>query len=261
MGELKGSRETCDPNRIAREINTKGFSVVPDYIAPHQLKRAQNFVIDTLTESSGASIIVRGRRASSDTFICDLPQDPCFLNFCRDIYEAGTGAKAPDKGCYQVLRCLPGTSGDNVMNFHFDSYVLAALIPIIVPVEGMRGDLLLLPNVRKIRKTYALSLLDKTVLATPFVQGWLRRMYDTGDPRLVRIPLIPGSLYFFWGYMSPHTNEEWNSDSIRSTVLFHFVDPHAESRLNRLLPTSRLKHLVPTMCPRTNLPRPRRTET
>src|SRR5689334_13007476 len=148
MGTLQRPQPNCDPSIVASEINKSGFFVLPGYVGPDELAQAQSLVIATLNEKSGASVIVRGSGTLTETFISELPRDLGFLKFCRDIYEAGLGTKAPDAGCYQVLRCLAGTSSENAMRFHFDSYVLAALIPIIVPPDNPRGDLLLLPNVR-----------------------------------------------------------------------------------------------------------------
>jgi hypothetical protein len=46
----------------------------------------------------------------------------------------------------------------------------------------------------------------------------------------VAIRLQPGTLYFFWGYRSIHTNEPCDADKLRATALFHYGDPHRDSR-------------------------------
>jgi hypothetical protein len=235
----------CDPEVIARQINTRGFSMVADYIAPDNLARTQAAINAILKQNAGTSIILRGPCALAGTLMDELPRDPAFARLCRHVYEAGTGNPAPDSACYQVLRCLTGDAcRSDAMLFHFDSYVLAALVPIIMPTGGRRGDLLLAPNVRKVRKSYAVNLLDKAFLATRFEQRRLTRMYSCGDPRLVRVQLVPGNLYFFWGYMSAHTNERCDADKVRSTALFHYVNPHAASGLSHIISTNRLKDIL-----------------
>jgi hypothetical protein len=243
---LAYSKPNPDPQRIASQIHSAGFAVLENYIDAAALKRAQDFVFSTVKKNSGNGVIYRGpKEEMAGIFIYDLPKKADFVKLCRDVYEAGTGCEAPQSDCYQVLRCLSGPLGrKNSMRFHFDSYMLAALVPIIIPSEGPSGDLLILPNVRGVRKFYAASLIDKFVLASPLKQNQLKNMYASNDYHLIRIKLVPGHLYFFWGYMSAHTNEECAIDKIRSTALFHYFDPHAASRLNNIMPTAKLKRLI-----------------
>ena len=42
----------------------------------------------------------------------------------------------------------------------------------------------------------------------------------------MRIKMVPGNLYLFWGYRSVHTNEPCDPASIRATALFHYANPH-----------------------------------
>ena len=39
-------------------------------------------------------------------------------------------------------------------------------------------------------------------------------------------------------------NEECDMGKIRSTALFHYVDPHAASGLKNMIPTSKLKRII-----------------
>jgi hypothetical protein len=70
-------------------------------------------------------------------------------------------------------------------------------------------------------------------LDNPVTQMVLRRAYRLGLLKLKQIPMVPGNLYFFWGYRSVHANEACNPDKTRATALFHFGDPHASSRLRK----------------------------
>jgi hypothetical protein len=119
--------------------------------------------------------------------------------------------------------------------FHFDSYVVTALLPIEVPAGRSTGELILLRNVRPIRKTYLANLADKVMLDNPLTQRVLRNIAARRADRSVRLPMVPGDLYFFWGYRSVHTNMPCDPDKVRATALFHFGDPHSDSRLKRLL--------------------------
>ncbi|MDY0885154.1 hypothetical protein ACFPL7_12285 [Dongia soli] len=245
MAESALREASYDPAKIAGEMDVAGFAVIENYIGPYELKQAQRFVDAVLRENGDRCLIFRGPAELAGTFMYDLPKRPDFEKLCCDIYEAGTGHQVPAAECYQVLRCLCGVAGQkNSMHFHFDTYVLAALVPITIPTEGKSGDLLLLPNVRKVRHFYMRSLIDKAILASAVRQRGLKRLYETHDERLVRVKMVPGNLYFFWGYKSAHTNEECDVDALRCTALFHYVDPHAGSVLRSIMPTSRLKNII-----------------
>ena len=245
MANLAMTEPACDPAKIAAEIDAAGFAVVENYVSPSDLAQARRFVDAALGKNDSKCLIFRGPSELAGTFMYDLPKRPDFVKLCCDIYEAGTGRQAPNADCYQVLRCLSGLKGQqNSMHFHFDTYALAALVPIAIPAEGKTGDLLLLPNVRDIRTFYTRSLIDKAILASPIRQGFLKRLYETHDARLVRVKMVPGNLYFFWGYKSAHTNEACNISALRCTALFHYVDPHAASVVRSIMPTSRLKNII-----------------
>ena len=90
----------------------------------------------------------------------------------------------------------------------------------------MTGDFLMLPNTRSIRRSYVSNVVDKAVLDNPLSQVLLRTLTKTGLLRPVRIRMVPGNAYFFWGYRSVHTNEPCDPERIRATALFHFANPH-----------------------------------
>jgi hypothetical protein len=151
-----------------------------------------------------------------------------------DLYEYGTGKAAFKQDFYQVLRCLTGNSGQkNSLIFHYDSYVVTALVPIQIPSEG--GDLLMYPNTRKIRSTYMMNALDKVLLDNPITQRFLRTCINTKKLSPKRIKMLPGHLYFFWGYRSMHTNEPCHPDKVRATALFHYANPHSRPAAENLV--------------------------
>ena len=74
---------------------------------------------------------------------------------------------------------------------------------------------------------------EKIILDNPVTQFFLRKAYRWNLLKLKQIPMVPGNLYFFWGYRSVHGNEACHPDKIRATALFHFGSPHANSRLRK----------------------------
>ena len=128
---------------------------------------------------------------------------------------------------YEVLRCLSGKSGQkHSLVFHFDSYIVTALVPIEIPLGGRAGDLLIYPNVRQVRSNYLFNAVDKVLLHNPITQMILRSCINSRRLGPVRIKMVPGNLYLFWGYRSVHTNEPCEPGTIRATALFHYANPH-----------------------------------
>jgi hypothetical protein len=225
-----------DPALIAMQIDRDGFAVIDDYVAPEELKQAQEFVRQSVLGNGGNYLAITGSERLGGTFLQRWPKDPAFLALCRGIYQSSLGKPAPEPDFYQILRCLSGElAAANSLNFHYDSYLLTALIPILMPERGQSGDLLIIPNTRKLRAHYAANFLDKILLDNPLSQAALRHLYRRGHGRIRHLKLKPGGLYLFNGYRSIHTNEACDPDAIRSTAILHYLDPHADSRLKRLL--------------------------
>lgn len=221
---------------FAREITANGYAVIENYIPPHALKELQSFVEIAVRSTGGEYIVFSGRENLADTILSSLPDDPSFQCLCRSIYRHGTSKCPPEQKFYQILRCLSGRSGQkHSMIWHYDSYILTALLPVIMPREGKAGDLILMPNVRPIRKYYIHNLLDKVLIDNKLSQMMFAALYKRKYCKLVYIRLKPGNLYLFWGYRSIHANESCDPHAIRSTALFHYGNPHAEAFLRKLL--------------------------
>ena len=214
-------------DRLVAELDTTGFGIIPDYVPEEHLKKMQCFVNSAIERSGHEYVHFNGADAVTGSGLEDLARSPRFQKLVHDVYERGTGKPAPEEGFYQVLRCLSGSTGrKNSMIFHYDSYVVTALVPIAIPSSGQAGDLLMYPNTRKIRKTYLQNAVDKVLVDNPISQRLLRASVDSKKLAPIRIKMLPGNLYFFWGYRSVHTNEPCDPDKVRATALFHFANPH-----------------------------------
>jgi hypothetical protein len=216
-------------DKLAAELDETGFGVIPNYIQDKDLSRMQAFVASAMERSGNEYVHFNGPDAVNGSGLDELAECPRFKDLIYALYERSTGQKAPKQEFYQVLRCLSGNTGQkNSMIFHYDSYVVTALIPIRIPQDGMAGDLLMYPNIRKVRKTYLRNAIDKVILDNPLSQRLLRTAVKSERFSPKRIKMQPGNLYFFWGYRSIHTNEPCDADKVRATALFHFANPHAK---------------------------------
>jgi hypothetical protein len=233
------SEETLDA--LIADIDRAGFGMIPHYIPADQLELMRRFVADAIAAAGQQYVGFVGRDAVAGSAFSDLSDTPAFRSLMHRVYERGTGRAAPDAGLYQVLRCLAGETGKaHSLIFHYDSYVVTALIPVEIPRQGQTGDLVMLPFRRGIRPTYVANLIDKVLLDNKATQSILRLLCKIGILPLIRIKMIPGNIYFFWGYRTIHANEACDPSNVRATALYHFANPHAQSSCHttrrRLIP-------------------------
>ncbi len=241
-----------DLDRLSADMNRDGYGVLRDVLPLDFLPRMRGFVADQLARRNGEYFCDFGQgggqgaghgaepgAAEAPASALDaLGGSTALRDLLAGLYERGTGRPAPAGEVLQVLRVLAGEGGQKHSHrFHYDAYVVTALVPIVMPPpeEEQRGDLVLFPNLRGIRSSVLTNVVEKAIvqngaagrlLASPAVQRRLRARV---------VPMEPGSMYFFWGYRSLHANRPCRPDRVRSTALFHFADPHAMSPLIRFI--------------------------
>jgi hypothetical protein len=235
---LSGTIRSLSPAEIseaATSISRTGFVKLDGFFAPDDISAARRQAISAVSANAGEYLSLTGTDKLTGFILHDLQHSPEFHLLCGRLYQEIIGRRAPPLAFHQVLRCLAGASGRKHANyFHFDSYVLTALAPIAIPDAARGGALIMLPNIRKVRRYYLVNFLEKLLLDRMPVQRLLRALMG----RIImptRILLDPGAIYFFLGYCSLHTNEAFIGSDLRSTVLFHCIDPHAESRFKALV--------------------------
>lgn len=220
--------------RIVRDMDGQGYAKVAGFFPPATIAEARNWVMRELDKHGGEYFSYIGRDAVRGSPMAELGGAPALRRALAGIYERGVGRRAPRSGIFQVLRVLSGVSGlKEAHQFHYDAYVVTALVPIAIPNQAgeRRGDLILYPKLRPIRSNVLVNVLEKMLLQNP-VGRWMARAPVTR--RLLKAKVLrmaPGDIYFFWGYQSLHGNEPCYASSVRSTALFHFADPHENSFL------------------------------
>jgi len=217
-------------SRAVDDMNTKGYACLLNYIPPDDLERMRSFVSSAIRKSGNEYVHFNGPDAVTGSGLDELSRSSTFKKLIRDIHLLGTGRPLASDECYQVLRCLTGNSGQkNSLIFHYDSYIVTALVPIQIPVQGRAGDLLMYPNTRTIRSAYLFNAMDKLILDNPITQRVLRACVNGKNFAPERVHVVPGNLYLFWGYRSIHTNEPCDPDKVRATALFHYSNPHRQA--------------------------------
>ena len=212
-------------------IDQQGYAVLPNWASAAELEDVQALVKREVAQAGNHYVALAGHQAVAGSLLYEWGRSPVFLDLCRRIVTQATGRAANDDALYQVLRCLVGDSGRREsMIFHYDSFVLTAILPVCMP-EGNKGDLLMLPSKRPLRGTYAMNLIDKLKIDNRWSQRSLVRAYERGSARFTQIAMEPGNMYLFWGYRSLHTNLPADPNGIRATAVFHYDNLHGASSL------------------------------
>ena len=235
------------PVTTATTMNERGYAVVPDFLSSGQLEEAVRFVREAVGQSGREYVGFDGTTQLAGTVFGRLGRDGVFLSLLHELWSLKTGASPPRQEVYHILRCLAGESGQaNSMRFHYDSYVVTAVVPVIVPASAgtITGRLVLLPKRRPIRRSYPRNVADKILIESSWSQRRFKRRHAAGG--LTKVELHPGHLVLFWGYETGHTNEACDPTAIRATAIYHFGEPHADAPTRRL--ASRVRRR-PTLVP------------
>lgn len=223
-----------DPEIVARRIDENGFDVIENYVSTPALEQAQRFIAERADDCKSTGSHFDQEAAHKNTFLQDWHDDERFIDFCREVSSGYYEKTPPPPNWKPSLRVLSGEHGQSHSQlFHYDSYVLTAMIPILMPRCPDSAQLILIPNVRSMRPSYLINVFDKLIVDSPLAQRFFKQRNK--NKRLKRVPLIPGNLYLFWGYRSIHASDSFDPAETRCTAIMHFYDYHKQSKLKRFL--------------------------
>lgn len=222
---------------IAREIDQHGSSCIANFLSNEQLASLKQFVSAEAERHKGSYFAHHGGAELGSSLLGALGASPEFQTLLQRIYQAGSGKQAYSSEILNVLRCVQGSSGRRESNcFHYDASLVTALLPIEIPAEGnARGDLVLFPNLRRIRSNVLSNVLEKILLQNALSRKLMSAAIRKQMLRPEKLQLVPGNLYLFWGYRTLHANEPCDPSMRRATAIFHFGDPHAGSFATRMI--------------------------
>ncbi len=222
---------------IADEMNRKGSACVANFLSAEQLDSLREMVRNDAAKHSGRYFAHHGGAEIEASLLGLLGASPAFRELLAEVYRIGAGEPAYSEQLLTVLRCVQGHSGRRESNcFHYDASLVTALLPIDIPQEGKdRGDLILFPNLRRIRANVAINVLEKALLQNRVARRLVTAAIGRGWLKPEKLKLVPGNLYLFWGYRTLHANEACDPATRRATAIFHFGDPHAGSFATRMI--------------------------
>ncbi|MBK3869709.1 hypothetical protein GFL09_18840 [Pseudomonas stutzeri] len=237
MSSIFNRLEEQDKSLIARQIDQQGYACLPNFLDEAQLVKLREQVNEQARQHKGEYFAHHDGEQVAASLLAVLSAEPKFQALLADVYRMGAGKPAHSNRIYRVMRCVQGQTGRRESNcFHYDASLVTALVPVEIPQEGdERGDLMLFPNLRKIRRSVLFNVLEKTLLQNRFSRKLITRAIANGLLKPERLQLVPGNLYLFWGYRTLHANEPCDPAKLRATAIFHYGDPHAGSLLTRLI--------------------------
>ncbi|WP_158940000.1 hypothetical protein [Burkholderia sp. S171] len=213
---------------LAESMDDSGVGILHDIVPEATLTQMRSFVAHQIEQHNGQYFGLEGAAWIVDTCLNPLFEDPGFRALMRSLYERKMRASPPSDRIFPVLRGLTGTHGlRHALNFHYDSYVVTVLLPILIPngADEPPGHLVMFPNLREARRFAIVNIVEKILVEKLLKRTWRSpRVQKLLSAKIV--PLTPGNLYFFWGMRSLHANQACLPSSVRCTALLHFGDPH-----------------------------------
>lgn len=223
--------------RLTNEMNEVGYSCLANYLSEEQLKSAQEYINSEIKKNNNQYFMHTEISRISGTVLHHLATSHQLKSaFERILKKIGCGQNSMERP-YIGIRCIKGKSGINKSyQFHFDAYIITMLAPIVIPTEGEKtGDLLIFPNLRGIRSNSVVNIAEKFLYQNRLSITLLRETIKHGLLKPKILKLVPGNVYFFWGYQSLHANEPCEIDALRATAIFHFGQPHKNSSIIKLI--------------------------
>jgi len=222
---------------IAKEMSVKGSSCITNFLTAEQLTSLQDHIRNDAERHKGQYFAHHGGVEIESSLLGVLGAAPEFRQMLGSIYQAGIGKTAYSDEILKVLRCVQGNSGRRESNcFHYDASLVTVLLPIEIPQNGNdQGDLIMFPNLRRVRSNVLFNVLEKMLLQNALTRKLMTAAIRRHLLKPEKLQLVPGNLYLFWGYRTLHANEPCDPASRRATAIFHYGDPHAGSFATRLI--------------------------
>lgn len=222
----------------AAEIEINGYAVLENFFPPELLEQGRAFIEQQAESHRGEYFAVHGVEAMGGSVLAALAVSAPLKEMLTELYRLQTGKEpSPTEQVFPVIRCLQGKSGLKQSHFyHFDATAVTALLPLFIPTQGQHcGDLLIFPNLRKVRFNALRNVIEKALMHNTVSQKLVAWAVRREWLRPIRLKLQPGNLYLFYGYRSLHANDQCDPAMLRATALLHFGNPHHDSLLARLL--------------------------
>lgn len=215
---------TASASAMQDVIERDGYCALEDAICPETLTELRH-AIDRLASRYGDQNVSLMYPADTDEGFRLAAENPRIAFLMRSL----TGRQ--DAVPLSVLRVIYGThdQGASAFAFHYDASTITVLIPIIIPrgEPDQAGDFVCFPNLRPIRKSVLVNLVDKVRMQNSKARDRFAARASAGEGTIIK--MRPGAAYLFAGYRTFHANFPVAPDERRATLILHMGDPHQGS--------------------------------
>ena len=220
--------------RYFEQLERDGFCCVENAISPTTLETFRTEVNKLVAANGRRFLFLVNPYKEPGSAFQSLGMSHNFRKLLLELSNRETKSDHSESDLLNYLRVVPGDkSRGQALNFHFDAEVITALVPIFIPdgPPDKAGHLVALPNFSKIRKFVIFNLIEKSLLQNKLAEKLISLfvLRNGGERHIFK--LIPGNVYLFWGYRTLHANLPLDPKESRSTLLFHFGNPHKNSSL------------------------------
>jgi hypothetical protein len=205
--------------KVKRMLDDDGLAMLEDFIAPGFLAELQASITELIAKCYEGE--KRRPLVGSDlegTIFWEVTFSEFLMRFVNDLL-ADFRVNLEPGDVHPVLNILTGDKGqDAVEDWHFDATYLTIAMPIIMPLPTAQGDgkFRIWPNVRSFSQNGTLNKIYWNLAKIDL----LRRM-----TRNVAINLVPGNLYFFYGFRCYHGVDKLDASELRANCLMNFGGP------------------------------------
>lgn len=225
------------------DLNSKGFFSIPNAIPPESPEKFRDEVKRLVGVKGERYFSLINPYKESDSAFKVLGESKNFNKLMRDLATIGTTKDVSKSKLLNVLRVVTGSKADErSLQFHYDATVITALIPIFIPDGESQesGHLVAVPNLRNIRSSAFINLIEKLFFQNPLAQKLTAYLLLRNKCERHVMKLQPGNIYFFWGYRTLHANLPIDPKILRATLIFHLGNPHENSGMIKAI--AKLRH-------------------
>ncbi|MGW0162315.1 hypothetical protein ACWDUN_23660 [Mycobacterium sp. NPDC003323] len=217
---------------LAAEIDIAGSACLPAAVDDAWIDRVRSYA--AALPSGEHDVMIEGPAAARLIFLRELTADPRLRELAESIARLAYPDGDPNDREFEcALRVINGPDPQGrPLWLHYDASVLTVVLPIVVPdaAPGQAGELVLCPNHRPYRRTALANVADKLIRQSDaYRRRFQRRLRWGADTEM--IAMQPGNAYLFWGYRSYHATLPCAPGTSRVTVVLHYKNVHARSRL------------------------------
>ncbi len=210
-------------------LDKSGILILSDIISEHYLKKCQEYVDVNISDKGNRYFTISDVTRRVGSPFAELSNSDALKDFVDALVSLTNIPQVEnDMSQGENLRVIAGEqTASQAMKFHFDSSILTMLMPIRIPdgSPAKSGDLIAFPNIRSFTTSIIPNLFWKAWYQNPVARKVMSKRAASGKYASYTVKLVPGSLYFFWGFRTLHANFSCEANRVRATTLFFFGNP------------------------------------